>query len=179
MEDRRSFGVALREGGFKPPHAALADDFVNMNGGRVFGESGPRCCASRWRSFWASGVALREEASNHLPGPWLKTVVLNGAGKGAARSRQVWTGKMSDGLKGPLPTEASKANQVTSKPGSGLCSGMSLGVTRLLPRRCPACRQHESGPGSRTEHVKARFDTAAGKGRRRERDLQAAESARS
>jgi hypothetical protein len=34
--------------------------------------------------FWTSGVALREEASNHLPGPWLKTVVLNGAGKGAA-----------------------------------------------------------------------------------------------
>ena len=27
---------------------------------------------------------MREEASNHLPGPWLKTVVLNGAGKGAA-----------------------------------------------------------------------------------------------
>jgi hypothetical protein len=27
---------------------------------------------------------LREEASNHLPGPWLKTVVLNGVGKGAA-----------------------------------------------------------------------------------------------
>ena len=34
--------------------------------------------------FWTSGVALREEASNHLPGPWLKTVVLNGVGKGAA-----------------------------------------------------------------------------------------------
>ena len=27
---------------------------------------------------------MREEASNHLPGPWLKTVVLNGAGKGVA-----------------------------------------------------------------------------------------------
>jgi hypothetical protein len=27
---------------------------------------------------------LREETSNHLPGPWLKTVVLNGVGKGAA-----------------------------------------------------------------------------------------------
>ncbi len=27
---------------------------------------------------------MREEASNHLPGPWLKTVVLNGVGKGAA-----------------------------------------------------------------------------------------------
>jgi hypothetical protein len=39
---------------------------------------------SRWRDLWTSGVALREEASNHLPGPWLKTVVLNGAGKGAA-----------------------------------------------------------------------------------------------
>ena len=66
---------------------------------------------------------------------------------------------MSDGSKGPLPSEASKANQMTSKPGFGLCSGMSLGVTRLLPRWCPAYRQHESGPGSRTEHVKARLDT--------------------
>ena len=66
---------------------------------------------------------------------------------------------MSDGSKGPLPTEASKANEMTSKPGFGLCSGMSLGVTRLLPRWCPAYRQHESGPGSRTEHVKARLDT--------------------
>jgi hypothetical protein len=27
---------------------------------------------------------LREGASNHLPGPWLKTVVLNGVGKGVA-----------------------------------------------------------------------------------------------
>ena len=26
---------------------------------------------------------MQEEASKHLPGPWLKTVVLNGAGKGA------------------------------------------------------------------------------------------------
>ena len=70
---------------------------------------------------------------------------------------------MSDGLWSPLPAEASKANQMTSKPGSGLCSGMSLGITRLLPRWCPAYRQHESGPGSRTEHVKARPDTAAGR----------------
>jgi hypothetical protein len=68
---------------------------------------------------------------------------------------------MSDGLWSPLPAEASKANQMTSKPEFGLCSGMSLGVTRLLPRWCPAYRQHESGPGSRTEHVKARLDMAA------------------
>ena len=54
---------------------------------------------------------------------------------------------MSDGSKGPLPTEASKANEMTSKPGFGLCSGMSLGVTRLLPRWCPAYR-HESNSKS-------------------------------
>src|SRR4026209_392632 len=65
---------------------------------------------------------------------------------------------MSDGSKGPLPTEASKANQMTSKPGSGLCSGRSLGVTRLLPRWCPAYRQHESGPRSRPEDANARLD---------------------
>src|SRR4029077_18106237 len=84
---------------------------------------------------------------------------------------------MSDGSKGPLPTEASKANEMTSKPGSGLCSGRSLGVTRLLPRWCPAYRQHESGPGSRTEHVKARLDTVTEQWQ--EGELQAAESARS
>ena len=82
------------------------------------------------------------------------------------------------GRNDPLPTEASKANQMTSKPGSGLCSGMSLGVTRLLPRWCPACRQHESGPGSRMEHVKAHLDTDTERVVR-EGELQAAESARS
>ena len=37
-------------------------------------------------NLWTSGVSLREEASNHLPGPWLKTVVLNGVGKGVAKT---------------------------------------------------------------------------------------------
>ena len=32
MKDCWPFGVALR-GGFKPPTAALAEDFVNMSGG--------------------------------------------------------------------------------------------------------------------------------------------------
>ena len=62
---------------------------------------------------------------------------------------------------GPLSAEASKANQMTSKPGSGLCSGMSLAGARLLARWCPAYRQHESSPGSRMEHVKACPDMAA------------------
>jgi hypothetical protein len=30
---------------------------------------------------WPSGGALRGEPPNHPPVPWLKTVVLNGAGK--------------------------------------------------------------------------------------------------
>jgi hypothetical protein len=45
----------------------------------------------------------------------------------------------------PLPPEASKRSETTSKPGSGSNPGISLGDTRLLPRRCPAYRQHESG----------------------------------
>src|SRR5215813_10666884 len=56
--------------------------------------------------------------------------------------------------------DVSKANQTTSKPRLGLCLGMNLGDIRLLPRWCPAYRQHEPGPGSRVEHVKARLDTA-------------------
>src|ERR1022692_2261091 len=51
---------------------------------------------------------------------------------------------------------------MTSKPGSRLHPGRNLGVTRLLPRGCPAYRQHELGPGSRAEPVKACPDTAAG-----------------
>ena len=37
------------------------------------------------------------ESPNHPPVPWLKTVVLNGAGKVGTGSRQVWTGEMGDG----------------------------------------------------------------------------------
>jgi hypothetical protein len=36
---------------------------------------------------------------------------------------------------------------------------MNLGDIRLLPRWCPAYRQHEPGPGSRMERVKACPDT--------------------
>ena len=45
----------------------------------------------------------------------------------------------------PLPSEASKLCQATSKPGPRWCPGISLGDIRLLPRWCPAYRQHESG----------------------------------
>ena len=52
--------------------------------------------------------------------------------------------------------DVSKPSQMTSEPGPAHCPGMSLGDIRLLPRRCPAYRQHDPDPGSRVEHVKAR-----------------------
>ena len=109
---------------------------------------------------WPSGAALRGEASNHPRVHWLKTVVLSVVGDVAARSRQVGAGKMSDGPRGPLPLTRRKA-ETTSKPGPCKCLGISLGDTRLLPRRRPAYRQHDPGQGASTERVKACPDTAA------------------
>jgi hypothetical protein len=110
---------------------------------------------------WPSGAALRGEASNRPQLHWLKTVVVNVVGKGATRSCQVGVGKMSDGRQSSA-VDVSKAGKMTSKPGSLLRSGMSLGVTRLLPRRRPAYRQHEPDLGSSMERVKVCPDTAAG-----------------
>jgi len=109
---------------------------------------------------WPSGAALRGEASNRPQVHWLKTVVLNVVGKGATRSRQVWVGKMSDGRESSA-VDVSKAGKMTSKPGLLLHPGMSLGGTRLLPRRRPAYRQHEPDRGASMERVKACPDTAA------------------
>jgi hypothetical protein len=69
---------------------------------------------------------------------------------------------MSDGQVWPLPSEASKPHEMASEPGRFLGPGMSLGGTRLLLRWRPAYRQHEPSLGSRTEHVNAWPDTAAG-----------------
>ena len=55
--------------------------------------------------------------------------------------------------------DVSKPPQTTSKPELLAYSGKNLGDSRLLPRWCPAYRQHEPDPGSRLEHVKARPDT--------------------
>ena len=109
---------------------------------------------------WPSGAALRGEASNHPQLHWLKTVVVNVVGKGAARSRQVRVEKMSDGRE-PSAVYVSKHHQSTSKPGSHLCPGMSLGATCLLPRRRPAYRQHDLDRGASMARVKACPDTAA------------------
>jgi hypothetical protein len=111
---------------------------------------------------WPSGAALRGEASNRPQVRWLKTVVLSVVGKGVTRSRQVRVGKMSDGRE-PSAVDVSKAGKTTSKPGLLLRPGMSLGVTRLLPGRRPAYRQHDPDLGSSTERVKACPDIAAGR----------------
>src|SRR3954452_22092905 len=103
---------------------------------------------------WPSRAALRGEALNHLELHWLKTVVVSVAGKGVAGLRQVRSGKMSDGRE-PSAVDVSKPSQTRSKPRSQIYLGMSLGYTRLLPRRSPAYRQHEPGPGSCAERVKA------------------------
>jgi hypothetical protein len=110
--------------------------------------------------FRPSGVALRGEASNRPQLHWLKTVVVSVVGKGATRSRQVRVGKMSDGRESSA-VDVSKGGKMTSKPGSLLCPGMSLGGTRLLPGRRPAYRQHEPDLGSSMERAKASPDTAA------------------
>lgn len=110
---------------------------------------------------WPSGVVLRGMASNHPHLHWLKTVVENVVGKGVTRSRQVGIGKMSDGCE-PSVVDVSKTVQMTSKLGWHHDPGMSLEDTRLLSRWCPAHRQHDPGPGSRMEHVKASPETVAG-----------------
>jgi hypothetical protein len=83
-------------------------------------------------------------------------------GKGAAviasgvgREDERWTRVLCRGR-----VERCKA---TSKPRPPVCLGMSLGDTRLLPRRRPAYRQHEPDLGACTERVKASPDTAAGR----------------
>ena len=104
---------------------------------------------------WSSRAGLRKQALNHHKGLWLKTVVLNVVETTRRRSRQVWTGKMSDEREFSV-VDVSKAPKTTSKPGTSPFSGMNLGDIRLLPRWCPAYRQHEPGRGSHVEHVKAR-----------------------
>ncbi len=111
---------------------------------------------------WPSRAALRGEVLNRPHLHWLKTVVENVVGKGAARSRQVWVGKMSDGRE-PSAVDVSKVAEMTSKPRPPHCLGMSLGGARVLPRRRPAYRQHDPDRGSFMERVKARLDTAAGR----------------
>jgi hypothetical protein len=99
---------------------------------------------------WPCGVALRGVVSNRPPVPWLKTVVLDGVGEvetvisaGVGWGDGRWPGGW------PLPCEASEVIEVASEPGPVRSPGIGLGDTRLLPRRCLACRRHEPSLGAR------------------------------
>ena|SRR6266516_8097628 len=62
--------------------------------------------------------------------------------------------------------DVSKLGETTSKPRPRVRLGKNLGDSRLLPRWCPAYRQHEPGPGSCTERAKAHPILPPGKGAR-------------
>ena len=109
---------------------------------------------------WPSGAALRGVASNHPRVHWLKTVVLNVVGKGAARSRQVWVGKMSDGRESSA-VDVSKVVRRCRNQGRPIVLGSAWGSPDVLPRRHPAYRQHDPDRGASMERVKASPDTAA------------------
>jgi hypothetical protein len=66
-------------------------ELVNMNAGSeavMVGGGLVDCGAVREMEVgWPSRVVLRKKALNRREGPWLKTVVLNVVGKGAAKDR--------------------------------------------------------------------------------------------
>jgi hypothetical protein len=137
---------------------------VNANaGGRTeVVDGGPAECGAVgvMEVVWPSGAALRGEASNRPQVHWLKTVVLNVVGKGAARSRQVWVGKMSDGRKSSA-VDVSKVVRRCRNQGRPIVLGSAWGLPVSLPRRHPAYRQHDPDRGASMERVKASPDTAA------------------
>jgi hypothetical protein len=69
----------------------MGEELVNMNAGSeavMVGGGLVDCGAVREMEVgWPSRVVLRKKALNHREGPWLKTVVLNVVGKGAAKDR--------------------------------------------------------------------------------------------
>ena len=80
-------------------------------------DGGPAECGAveAMEVVWPSGAALRGEASNRPQVHWLKTVVLNVVGKGAARSRQVWVGKMSDGRESSAVDVSKESDDVETR----------------------------------------------------------------
>jgi hypothetical protein len=120
---------------------------VNANaGGRTeVVDGGPAECGAVevMEVVWPSGAALRGEASNRPQVHWLKTVVLNVVGKGAARSRQVGVGKMSDGPEGSSAVDVSKVVRRCRNQGRPIVLGSAWGSSDVLPRRHPAYRQHD------------------------------------
>jgi len=100
--------------------------------------------------------ALRRRALNHRVGLWLKTVVLNDAGKGAALDRVRCGPGRCAMTERSLSFEVSKTTQLTSNPRLEPCLGMSLGDIRLLPRYAPP-----DGESVRAEFARAHRSVSA------------------
>jgi hypothetical protein len=102
-------------------------------------DGGPADCGAVevMEVVWPSGAALRGEASNRPQVHWLKTVVLNVVGKGAARSRQVRVGKMSDGRE-PSAVDVSKRFRRRRNQGCTTILGEAWGE----PVYCPGGVRH-------------------------------------
>ncbi len=133
-------------------------ELVNMNvrdGAAMLGGGLVDCGAVREMEVLALQSRLAEEGSKPPRGALAEDRGLERRRKRRGEGpRQVWTGKMSDEREFSV-VDVSKPIQLTSKPGLAPCSGKNLGDIRLLPRWCPAYRQHEPGLGFRMEHVKA------------------------
>jgi hypothetical protein len=135
---------------------------TNAGGGSMVDGGSADCGAVEvMEVVWPSEVALRGEASNRPHLHWLKTVVENVVGKGAAVIAS-GAGREDERWARALCRRRVETRELASKPRPPVCLGMSLGGTRLLPRRRPAYRQHEPDRGASTERVKASPDTAAG-----------------
>jgi len=152
-------------------------ELVNTNaGGGLVSDGGLADCGAVrvMEVVWPSGIALRGEVSNHYALRPLTAV----RGERHRKRRAVSASGVvrEDGCK-YLSLTRRNPFQSTSKPRSAPHLGMNLGDTRLLPRWCPAYRQHEPGQGSRMERVKVSSRNCR-QGWRREGELQAAETVR-
>jgi len=89
--------------------------------------------------LWPFGVALRGEASNNRELRRLSAVRGERHGKGALDA----SCGDQEGERKRSADEVSKHTETTSKPGCHFDPGMSLAVTRLPARWCPAWRRRE------------------------------------
>ena len=102
-------------------------------------DGGPADCGAveEMEVAWPSGIALRGEVPNRPHLHWLKTVVENVVGKGAARSRQVRVGKMSEGRKSSA-VDVSKRFRRRRNQGRTTTLGRAWGI----PVYCPGGVRH-------------------------------------
>jgi hypothetical protein len=107
-----------------------------------------RCCTSRWRKFWTSGVALRGGGFKPPTGALAEDRGVERRGKRRERSRQVRTEKLGDGPgMVPLPLSFRRSvpfREIRFLDGDGVCDFLGVAVAAFGggPAGCPLA----SGP---------------------------------